>query len=553
MKYDRPVWQLMYECAATMPAVFRYEDVQAFFADRYPEVGQATIRAHLIGMSEGGRPKPVQFAARAPIFRRVTRGAYEVIPLAERVRDAELPPGESPLERAEAGRAARRSVRVPESAGEGDDDPDPADQDPAPPTQPDGDRSADPPGTDDSAPVAPAVVAARPLARTDDFEELIARAGLADSSTTEHAPGAGAQADDAEILLLGAGGPRVAVPAPAREMSRDERFQMARVRAQQRGARWFVLSSEHGLLRPQEWLSPEQRDLGDHDAAHRAAWAGWVVARLQSLVGPLPERRVHLDAPTDQLAPLVSALLDAGAVVTVAGRPGPVVDPGPGLGAGHGVMARTAEPAVPVLRDPAAADRAASSPTEPVHHRSAVTRRLAAAEAEVERAVAALADPDRTVAADALDALHDVAGLFAWHVDTDGARLLNRSLMLPVGRGVLHVGHAGAGGVAPDPARTVRHLVQDVQLAGRSRGSTFRASLATILREPLGLSTLDDPVLTAWMREHLRITTWAVLEASSLAALWHRVVQRLEPPLNIDHLRAAEMRRRLGQLRAAVQ
>lgn len=549
MKYDRPVWQLMYECAATMPAVFRYEDVQAFFAERYPEVGQATIRAHLIGMSEGGRPKPVQFAGRAPIFRRVTRGAYEVIPPAERTRDVELPPGPSPLERAEAGRAARRSVRVPESAEEGDDDPDPAGEDLAPSGRPEEDL----PEPDDSDPVEPAVVAARPLARTDDFEELIARAGLGDSATVEPAPGAGAQADDAEILLLGAGGPRVAVPAPAREMSRDERFQMARARAQQRGARWFVLSSEHGLLRPQEWLSPEQRDLGDQDAAHRAAWAGWVVARLQSLVGPLPERRVHLDAPADQLAPIVSALLDAGAVVTVAGRPGPVADPGPSLGATRGAVARPAEPAVPVRRGPTAPERADSPPAEPVHHRAAVSRRLAAADSEVERAVAALADPDRTVAVDALDGLHDVAGLFAWHVDTDGARLLNRSLMLPVRRGVLHVGHAGAGGVAPDPARTVRHLVQDVQLAGRSRGSTFRGSLATILREPLGLSTLDDPVLTAWMHDHLRVTTWAVLEASSLAALWHRVVERLEPPLNIDHLRAAEMRRRLGQLRAAAR
>lgn len=87
MKYDRPVWKIMHQCADSMPETFRYEDVRDWFFTYYPKVNEATIRAHLIGLTEGGRAKHVQFAHRSPVFRRLTRGEYAAIPVAERAED----------------------------------------------------------------------------------------------------------------------------------------------------------------------------------------------------------------------------------------------------------------------------------------------------------------------------------------------------------------------------------------------------------------------------------------------------------------------------------
>ena len=53
MKYDRPVWQIMHACADAMPDIFGYENVREWFAEHYPEGGEATIRAHLIGLTQG--------------------------------------------------------------------------------------------------------------------------------------------------------------------------------------------------------------------------------------------------------------------------------------------------------------------------------------------------------------------------------------------------------------------------------------------------------------------------------------------------------------------
>lgn len=547
VKYDRPVWQLMYECAAAMPDPFRYEDVARWFAHAYPDIGQATIRAHLVGLCEGGRPKQPQFAGRAPIFRRVSRGMYEVIPEGERKVDPDLPggvlpgsgPGVDPF--AESAFTDATVVEAP-AAAEAVDQPVPGDTDEA-------------------------------------FVDLIERSGLGGAVIDVPDP----TVESADVLLLASDGERVLVPAPAREIYRSEVFQSARLRAENRGTTWFVLSSEHGLLEPGEWVSPDSRSLGDLDPHYRQVWAQWVLARLESLDEPVAGRRVHLVAPDAYVGPLAAVLQDAGAEVTVGDdqrRPGPArpvvedADPAPPR------PARDVEPPRPPAPPHPGAVRAAGGeqPTsssvsgiplsrpaapvdEPVVARASIHQPppdAAAAqdagfdEDDVAAVVARLRDAGNAVAPHQLDGIQDVPGLFAWHVDLDGARVLNRSLMLPVGAGVLHVGHAGAVGRHVDAVPSLRQLVQDVQLRGRSRQSTFRATLATVLHDPLGLRSLDDAQVEAWMEDHLTVVTWPVVERTSIVCLAHRVVEALEPPLNVDHLRATEMRRRLGELRREI-
>lgn len=532
MKYDRPVWQLMYDCAAAMPDPFRYEDVHRWFARSYPEIGQATIRAHLVGLCEGGRPKQAQFASRAPIFRRVTRGMYEVIPEGERKIDPDLPADDDPAD------GPTDSTRVTE------DDPFAASAfDDATVVR------APRPGAE---PPAGATSGAATHTHGSSFEDLIERSGLAGEPQVVPDP----TAESADVLLVASDGERVLVPAPSREIFRADDFQSTRLRAQARGARWYVLSAEHGLLDPAEWVSPDSRALGDLSPHFRQVWAEWVLVRLESLEGAVAGRRVHVVAPHAYVGPLAAVLQDAGAEVSVGGphraddlaavrdrpRPPLMVPTDPATPRGHGGPDAVRVPSAqhePVDPEPVPVMTATADPGPGD----------ALDDDEVSLVVRHLADGGGAVPPDGLDAIQDVPGLFAWHVDADGARTLNRSLMLPVGAGVLHVGHAGALGRWPDAVQSLRHLVQDVQLEGRSRCSMFRAGLATVLSDPLSMRSLDDPVLTDWMRRHLSVVTWPTAERDSIQALAHRVVAELEPPLNVDHLRAAEMRRRLAELR----
>ncbi len=521
MKYDKPVWQLMYECADAMPDPFGYEHVHRWFARRYPEVSQATIRAHLVGLCEGGRPKQPQFAVRSSLFRRVARGLYEVIPPEERKLDPDLPeapddpaPPAAPVDRARREASFATSAFTEATVVQAR-------------PEPDVEARHDGPG---------------PSARLATFEDIVERAGLAGPRLEVRDP----TAESADVLLLAGAGERVLVPAPAREVYRADRFQAARLRAQARGATWFVLSAEHGLLEPGEWVSPDSRDLADLDPVYRGVWAQWVLVRLESLDGPVAGRRVHLVAPEAYVGPLAAVLQDAGAEVTVGGdesRPVPVVS----------------EPRVAVEQSTAAVEGEAGEEPVTPGPRAAAAPAVQAGPVHdgpgdaVLAAVEHLAGTEHAVRPQDLDAIQEVAGVFAWHVDAEGARVLNRSLMLPVGAGVLHVGHAGAVGRTDDVVTTVRHLVQTVQLHGRSRSSTFRAALATILQEPLRADGLDDPVVTDWMQQHLRVVTWPMHDREAIRELAQHVVEQLEPPLNVDHLRAGEVRRRLGELRRAIR
>jgi hypothetical protein len=60
-----------------------------------------------------------------------------------------------------------------------------------------------------------------------------------------------------------------------------------------------------------------------------------------------------------------------------------------------------------------------------------------------------------------------------------------------------------------------------------------------------------------WAVDHARSTSARLVVIASDAphpdVSPETVVEQLEPPLNVDHLRAGEVRRRLGELRRAVR
>jgi hypothetical protein len=96
---------------------------------------------------------------------------------------------------------------------------------------------------------------------------------------------------------------------------------------------------------------------------------------------------------------------------------------------------------------------------------------------------------------------HDlmVPGLYSWWVDDQGAADLSRGLGLPVPGGLIYAGQAGAARW-PSGKRTQGTLWgrdTGMHLGGAAEFSTFRRTLAAILRSVLGLDTEDDPKLSA--------------------------------------------------------
>jgi hypothetical protein len=509
LKYDRPVWQIMHLCADAMPEVFRYEDVRTWFAENYPDVNEATIRAHLIGLTEGGRAKHVQFAARSPIFRRVARGEYEPIPRVERAEDPN-------------GQAASASKIKMSNNGK----------------RPDGSAVSS------GVPTRPTTISA------------VLESG--DNDAASAVP---------DVILLGSVGDRVNVPAPAKEIFREVSFQLSRLDAELSGSEWFILSAEHGLMAPNEWISPDSRTLADMDPEYRVVWASWVVARLQSLVGSVAGMHIRVNAPNAFIGPLFADLQDAGAIVTsgslsvtfpadteekvadtvdaVAVAPVDVEEPVDQDDAPQHdpsddepeVAELDAEPDDEDVDDPDDDQAVEDTAVTPLVQGSSVT--------------AHLLNPGHIVHASDTKLLPNLPGLYAWFVDAEGARVLNRCLKLPVREGLVFVGQVGGSTwhSTADPVLNVRDHVERIQLHGRTRASTFRMTLATVLGEHLGMTSLEDPKLTAWMTKHLSISAWGSSHVGRLAEVEQLVIAEVNPPLNVDHLPATEYRSRLNQMR----
>ncbi len=157
----------------------------------------------------------------------------------------------------------------------------------------------------------------------------------------------------------------------------------------------------------------------------------------------------------------------------------------------------------------------------------------------------------------------DRPGLFGFWVDEAGAADLARGLDEPLEAGRIWVGQAGAtrwpsGRVNGD---TLGERIARTHLQGRVRSSTVRLTLASILFVQLELVVQASALLQAsaeqdlsdWMSTHLSIAVHPHDDRDSLAGLEQGVVQRLDPPLNIDdYLPATSVRQSAIALRRRV-
>jgi hypothetical protein len=88
-----------------------------------------------------------------------------------------------------------------------------------------------------------------------------------------------------------------------------------------------------------------------------------------------------------------------------------------------------------------------------------------------------------------------------------------------------------------------------MHLGGAAEFSTFRRTLAAILRSVLLLETEDDPRLSTWINEHLRVITVPVSDADSLGQVESTVLDTLAPPLNLRGRPPTPIRVELTRLR----
>jgi hypothetical protein len=150
--------------------------------------------------------------------------------------------------------------------------------------------------------------------------------------------------------------------------------------------------------------------------------------------------------------------------------------------------------------------------------------------------------------------------LYSWWVDSDGAADLSAGLGQPIPPDRIYAGQTGAtkwpSGTTGEA--TLASRIGANHLRGRIRASTFRLTLAASLTQPLALihtaakrlDTASEHRLSAWMREHLALAMRPVDNRDPLADLEHRVLRKLNPPLNLEGMPPTLLRSELSRLRA---
>ena len=115
------------------------------------------------------------------------------------------------------------------------------------------------------------------------------------SADIEAADGSGFE-QDADVLLLGCVKLKASSPQQAKDLYVSDLFRKRRRYADQRGLPWFVLSAEHGLLRPDDLVAPYDVELKAQPASYRRVWGAWVIERLRRELGVLTGVRLEVHA-----------------------------------------------------------------------------------------------------------------------------------------------------------------------------------------------------------------------------------------------------------------
>ena len=152
----------------------------------------------------------------------------------------------------------------------------------------------------------------------------------------------------------------------------------------------------------------------------------------------------------------------------------------------------------------------------------------------------------------------DSPGLYSWWADSTANDLFANVVgSVPADRCV-YVGQTGATQPSGKSSRaTLKNRILGNHLRGNVGSSTFRKTISAILFEPMNLR-LEKPgqlasdsnkVVSAWIKDHLRVAIVPYTDRDSLLDVEKQVLASLDPPLNLDGVPTNDLRRRLKDLR----
>lgn len=317
----------------------------------------------------------------------------------------------------------------------------------------------------------------------------------------------------ADVVLVGCVKTKLSHGAPAKELYVSDYFAKMRTYAEASGRPWFILSAEHGLVSPDEWLEPYERYLPDTSRDYRRAWGMKVAQQLEQAVGSLSSLVVDIHAGAAYVESVEEALTPRGAQV---------LDQLSGLSFGRRLSWY-------------------------LHHdgtggpgSSIVISQLRAGQT-----ARPLSDIIASGGAD-----FRVPGMYSWWVDEAGASDLTLGLGHPIQPGLIYAGLAGAtrsGGTAS--SNTLWGRIATMHLGKKHEFSTLRRSLGSILAQAHGQPTIDEEQLTRWMHAHLRVIPIPVADVDTLDHLESEILGQLDPPLNLAKVPKTLLRVRLSALR----
>lgn len=129
----------------------------------------------------------------------------------------------------------------------------------------------------------------------------------------------------ADIVLVSCVKTKRPEAAAAKDLYTSPLFRKEHAYAERRGVPWYILSAEHGLVDPEQWLAPYERYLPDESSAYRREWGVKVASELESVEGSLEGKVIEVHANAAYISAIRSNLQSRGAVIT---------DPLRGLGLG---------------------------------------------------------------------------------------------------------------------------------------------------------------------------------------------------------------------------
>jgi hypothetical protein len=337
------------------------------------------------------------------------------------------------------------------------------------------------------------------------------------------------QVAGADVILVGCVQTKRAVASAASELFASPLFEGRRRYAAASGVPWYILSAKFGLLAPDDVIGPYDVYLADQSPGYQKAWGEFVTAQLEQREQTLRGRTIEVHAGAAYVGPLRAPLAARGARLAL---------PLAHLGLGEQLAWYSAYRAGsrPASIPPASPPEAAAGPSA----------------TELARL---LSDPSRALSPqELLGRGHQglmVPGLYSWWIDHQGAADLSRGLGQPVPAGLIYAGQAGATRW-PSGKRSRNTLwgrITGMHLGGAAEFSTFRRTLAAILRPVLGLDTEDDPELSAWISTHLRVNAVPVADPDRLADTEEAVLDLLDPPLNLRGRPRTGIRAKLAERR----